>query len=363
MIKWKNRFIYLLIVAITGFLFMLYGYLQIRKCYYSNNKKGYLFLFTGIYLVLLSLGLLMLQNMELKFVLVFIFMIIITLLIMSCLLNNKKEHFGAGNCEVGSMFGYSLGGNTCIINNKTMRIPSNKNKNKDYGVGSCLTSDNKFGYRLPFYKNKCISTTDINNKINNHKVDGKNKDNSDLNNFIKTLLDKKKIEEDRLNRLEQEKQHKYYTKYCKTIPELETECSNKNMGLYKANKCPPSFKNKHISPQCKKGYSNGIKIPDNSTKCISNSIININKNTPCVNEFGMYSGAKNIDSSTCPQNQSRIECSTYYDNLENKKPYSKCVPVGNDPYDACKDINMNYTPNTDRRYDCPSNTYRFKCNY
>ena len=131
MIKLENRFIYLLVVAITGFLFMLYGYLQIRKCYYSNNKKGYLFLFTGLYLLLLSLGLVMLQNMELKFVLVFIFMIITTLLIIAYMLNNKKkEHFGIGNCEVGGMFGYSLDGKTCIINNQTMNIQSNTNKSK-----------------------------------------------------------------------------------------------------------------------------------------------------------------------------------------------------------------------------------------
>ena len=306
--------------------------------------------------------------MELKFVLVFIFMIIITLLIMSYILNNKiKEHYGIGNCEVGGMFGYSLDGKTCIINNQSMNIQSNKNKNKnknkDYGVGSCLTNDNKFGYRLPFYKNKCIPSGDITNKINNNKVDGKNQNNSDLNNFIKTILDNKKKEEDRLNRLEQENQHKYYTKYCKTIPKLEKECSKKDMGLYKANKCPLNFKNKYLSPQCKKGYSNGIKISDNSSKCYSNPVININKNTPCINEFGMYYGAKKIDSSTCPPNQSRVECSTYYDNLESKQPYSKCVPVGYDPYSACKEINMNYKPNTDRRHDCPSNTYRYKCNY
>ena len=243
MIKWKNEFTYLIITGITGLVSTSYGLLIINTSNKQNNDKAYLLIFTGIYFLLLTIGLILLQQTELKIVLVLMMFIIMSILIFVFVFN-KKEEFGIGSCMVNGNFGSSVDGKTCIINRQPFDIPKQQdnkttknNIQTGYGVGSCLTNDGSFGYRLPFYKNQCIPSNDLNQKL--MEIDETGSERSKLNDYIDNLKKIKKEEEDRLNKLEQERQLKYYSEVCKNVDELNEECNKEGKGLKSYIECPP----------------------------------------------------------------------------------------------------------------------------
>lgn len=368
MIKWKNEFTYLIIIGLVGLVSVSYGLWNIKDCYEQNNGRAYLIIFTGIYLLLLTLGLILLQQTELKIVLVLI-MFIITSILVSVFMYNKKllEKFGIGSCTVNGKFGYSVNGKECIIDQQPFDIPKQEdektttkttnNVQTGYGVGSCLANDGSFGYRLPFYKNQCIPANDLNQKL--MEVDETGSEKSKLNDYIDSLKKLKKKEEDRLNKLEQERQLKYYSEVCKDIDELNDECNKEGKGLKSYVECPPPV-GKYRKLECSDEYTLGHKLPKNSIPCKNLSYLNIDgKPDSLCRELGIQYGSKSINRDICPPDEASVECSIDYSHqLPNK--YSRCHPVGTNVKDVC---GMDYSGDPKIIYDnCPSNFIRYNCN-
>ena len=365
MIKWKNEFTYLIIIGITGLVSISYGLWSIKDCYDKNNSKSYLVIFTGIYFMLLTLGLILLEQTELKIVLVLIMFIIMSILIFVFMYNKKVlEKFGIGSCMVNDKFGSSVDGKVCIINKQPIDIPkqhdnktTKNNIQTGYGVGSCLTNDGSFGYRLPFYKNKCIPSNDLNQKL--MEIDETGSERSKLNDYIDNLKKIKKEEEDRLNKLEQERQLKYYEKVCKNVDELNDECNKEGKGLKSYIECPPPI-GKFRKLECSNEYTLGNKLPKNSTVCKELSYLNIDgKPDSLCRELGIEYGVKRINRDICPQNEASVECSIDYSHqIPNK--YSRCNPIGTDIKDIC---GVDYSGDPQIIYEnCPQNFIRYNCN-